>query len=166
MANRGWSGNLSPLNRLRHPKVHQIDSSSQVGAERSFQAVFALSGAIFRVKSIHMCDLKGTEHQDIRQNFANSLEFDEQSFLGQNMKRRFGLDPLRVLELMNVGREPTKRAAGAITFCVISIPSSYTEGISESSAPVVLADLSECAALLRRIGHGLCRTAPEKLRNQ
>jgi len=28
------------------------------------------------------------------------------------------------------------------------------------------ADLSECAALLRRIGHGLCRTAPEKLRNQ
>ena len=36
------------------------------------------------------------------------------------MKRRFGLDPLTVLELMNVGRDPTKRAAGAITFWVIS----------------------------------------------
>ena len=80
MANRGWNGNLSPLDRSRHPKVHQIDSGSQVGAERSFQAVFALSGAIFRVKSLHMCDLKGTEHQDLRQKFANFFEFDKRSF--------------------------------------------------------------------------------------
>jgi hypothetical protein len=41
---------------------HQLDSSSRVGAERSFQAVFALSGAIFRVNSCHMYELKGSGH--------------------------------------------------------------------------------------------------------
>ena len=72
MPYRGWSGELSPLDRSKHLKVHQLDSGSRVGPERSFQAVFAISRAIFRVKSPHMCDLKATDYQNLRQNFANS----------------------------------------------------------------------------------------------
>ena len=58
----GWSGNLGRLERSRHLKPRQLDSSNRVGAERNFQALFALSRAIFRVKSRYMCDLKATDH--------------------------------------------------------------------------------------------------------
>src|SRR5947208_9951017 len=49
----GWSGNLGRPDRSRHLKPHQLDSGNRVGAERSFQALCALSRAIFRVNSCY-----------------------------------------------------------------------------------------------------------------
>jgi hypothetical protein len=54
--------NLGLLERSRHLKPRQLDSSRPVGAEHSFQALFALSGAFFCVKSRQMCELKANDH--------------------------------------------------------------------------------------------------------